>query len=111
MVTLEAAPVEELSLRAQPLHDINTTAAEITHITAAHVHRKLLLRSLQVRSERSIVRIKMPNTHIWVSSSYRPGVTGCIKYIILLLFIIIIILFLHYKLLYFIFILINIQLF
>lgn len=66
MVTLEAAPVEELSLRAQPLHDINATAAEVTHITAAHIHRKLLLRTLQVRSQRSTVN----NRHTWVSSSY-----------------------------------------
>lgn len=69
MVTLEAAPVEELSLRAQPLHDINATAAEVTHITAAHIHRKLLLRTLQVRSQRSTVN----NRHTLVSSSYRPS--------------------------------------
>lgn len=50
VATLEAAPVEELALGAQPLHHVHAAPAEVAHVTAAHAHWELLLpRDLQDR--------------------------------------------------------------
>ena len=43
MLALEAAPVEELVLGAQPLHHIDPLLAEIAGVAASQVLRELLL--------------------------------------------------------------------
>ena len=43
MLALEAAPVEELALGAQPLHHIDPLLAEIAGVAASQVLRELLL--------------------------------------------------------------------
>lgn len=43
MLALEAAPVEELALGAQPLHHVDPLLAEIAGVAASQVLRELLL--------------------------------------------------------------------
>ena len=42
-MTVEAAPVEELALGAQPLHHVDPLLAEIAGVAASQVLRELLL--------------------------------------------------------------------
>ena len=52
VVALEAAAMEELALRTQPLHHVHALAAEETDVAAPDVHGKLLPQgALRVRGD------------------------------------------------------------